>query len=146
MARLDKDLPQGPGDGPRPKGPVLIFAPDRRTYIRTHLIMAAFAMAAGMAILLAFGNPHVWAGALGGLAAVSFRGWFLMDETLAETWTLTATALEGPGEQHVLLAQIDRLRVIGPAVQVVTKGGDKHLIKFQVDPRATIARIEANLR
>lgn len=119
------------------------FAPDRATYIRTHWIMAAVAMAAGMAVLWAAGNPHVWTGAVGGLAAVALRGWYLMDEELANVWTLTDQALDGPQERHVPLSRIARLRVIGAAVQIITDGGDKHLIKFQSDPQATIARIDA---
>ena len=43
----------------------MTFTPDRATYIRTHWIMAAVAMALGMAILWALGNPHVWTGAMG---------------------------------------------------------------------------------
>ncbi|MBV7394732.1 hypothetical protein [Mameliella sediminis] len=119
------------------------FAPDRATYIRTHWIMAAVAMAAGMAILWAAGNPHVWTGAIGGLAAVALRGWYLMGEELGHRWHLTDTALKGPADRIVPFDQIAKLRTIGAAVQVVTKSGDKHLIKFQADPKATIARIEA---
>ncbi len=119
------------------------FRPDRATYIRSHWIMAAVAMAAGMVILWAMGNPHVWTGAIGGLAAVAIRGWYLMDEELGHIWHLTPEALEGPHERRVPLDQIDRLRTMGTAVQVITRTGDKHLIKFQADPRATIARINA---
>ncbi|KUF09739.1 hypothetical protein [Pseudoponticoccus marisrubri] len=127
----------------RDVGGAILFRPDRQTYLRTHAIMAALAMAGGMVVLWLLGNPHVWAGAIGGLGAVAFRGWFLMSEELAHVWTLTGDRLEGPGERLVPLARIDRLRAIGAAVQVITQDGDKHLIKFQADPQATIARIEA---
>lgn len=119
------------------------FRADRATYIRTHATMAALAMGAGMLILWALGNPHVWTGAFGGLAAVAVRGWYLMDEELAHEWQLFGDSLQGPGERFVPLDQIDKLRAIGSAVQIITKSGDKHLIKFQPDPAATIARIEA---
>ncbi|MBS0126355.1 hypothetical protein [Thetidibacter halocola] len=119
------------------------FIPDRRTYVQSHVTLAAVAMAAGMVVLWAAGNPHVWTGAVGGLAAVTLRGWYLMDEALAETWQLRDATLHGPGGRMVPLGQIEKLRAIGSAVQMVTRSGDKHLIKFQSDPAGTIARIEA---
>ena len=119
------------------------FRADRMTYIRTHATMAALAMGAGMAILWVMDNPHIWTGALGGLAAVAVRGWYLMDEELAHEWRLSDDTLEGPGGRSVPLDQITKLRAIGSAVQIITKAGDKHLIKFQPDPPATIARIDA---
>ncbi|SNS07714.1 hypothetical protein [Antarctobacter heliothermus] len=121
----------------------MTFPPDRLTYIRTHWIMAAVAMAVGMAILWALGNPHVWTGAIGGLAAVALRGWYLMDEEMGHIWQMTGDTLEGPQGRRVALSDIDKLRTIGAAVQVITRTGDKHLIKFQADPQATKARIEA---
>ena len=122
------------------------FRADKRTYIQSHATLAAIAMAAGMVILWTLGNPHVWTGAIGGLAAVVVRGWYLMDEELAHLWTLSEEGLKGPAERWVPLEQIDKIRAIGSAVQIVTTGGDKHLIKFQADPQATIARIDAARR
>ena len=118
------------------------FAPDRRTYWRDHAWMAALAMAGGMLILWAIGNPHVWAGAVGGLAAVAIRAWYLSDEELAVRWLLTERRLLGPGGRAVRLAEIATIRILGSAVQVVTQAGDKHLIKYQPDRDATKARIE----
>ena len=123
--------------------PQASFHPDKMTYIRTHWSMAALAMAGGMVILWAIGNPHVWTGAIGGLAAVALRGWYLLDEEMDKPWHLGADALDGPQGRNVPLNDIAKLRAIGAAVQVITKGGDKHLIKFQADPTATIARIDA---
>ncbi|MBV2359067.1 hypothetical protein KUH32_04705 [Thalassococcus sp. CAU 1522] len=121
----------------------MTFAPDRTAYFRAHNTLAAIAMGAGMLVLWLAGNPHVWTGAIGGLAAVALRGWYLMDEELAQVWTLADGVLTGPQGRRVALADIARLRKLGTAVQVVTTGGDKHLIKFQADPDATIARIDA---
>ncbi len=119
------------------------FAPDRSTYVQSHLTLAAIAMAAGMAILWAAGNPYVWTGAIGGLTAVAIRGWYLMDEELAAHWELVDGALNGPAGRIVPLDQIAKLRALGSAVQIITRTGDKHLIKFQADPQAAIARIES---
>jgi hypothetical protein len=118
------------------------FLPDRTAYIRSHAWMAALAMAVGMAILWAMGNPHVWTGAIGGLAAIILRGWYLSSEELTVIWTLTDTALTGPAERNIPLNQIARVRTMGSYVQVVTKAGDKHLIKYQADPAATTRAIE----
>ena len=118
------------------------FTPDRAAYIRSHAWMAALAMAAGMVILWVLDNPHVWTGAIGGLAAIILRGWYLMSEDLAVVWTLSDSHLTGPAERNVPLNQIERVRTMGSYVQVVTRGGDKHLIKYQADPAATCDEIE----
>ncbi|GAA4220220.1 hypothetical protein GGQ68_000593 [Sagittula marina] len=121
------------------------FPPDQATYIRTHWIMAALAMAGGMLILWLLGNAHIWTGAIGGLAAVAVRGWFLKDEALAEVWSLSPTGLAGPGGRGVALDDIAEVRTVGAAVQVITHDGNKHLIKFQRDPAATRATIVSAL-
>ncbi len=120
----------------------ITFIPDRSAYIRAHAWMAAFAMAAGMGILWAAGNPHIWTGAIGGLAAISLRGWYLASEELAVVWTISGGVLTGPAERRVPLSEIETLRSLGGYVQVITKGGDKHLIKYQADPAATLSAIE----
>ncbi|SDN56043.1 hypothetical protein SAMN05216196_101903 [Lutimaribacter pacificus] len=119
------------------------FSADRATYIRDHAWLAAAAMAAGMGILWALGNPHVWTGAVGGLAAVVLRAWFVASDELAVRWDLTDRRLLGPGSRAVRLAEIGALNTLGSAVQVVTLTGDKHLLKYQKDRDATRTRIAA---
>ena len=119
------------------------LVPDRATYIRDHAVLAAVAMAAGMAILWALGNPHVWTGAVGGLAAIAFRGWFVASDELAVRWDLTDRRLLGPGPRAVTLTRIAAVNVLGSAVQVVTDSGDKLLLKYQADRDDTRARILA---
>jgi hypothetical protein len=121
------------------------FTPDRTAYIRSHAWIAALAMAVGMMILWAMGNPHVWTGAIGGLAAIILRGWYLASEDLTAVWTLSDTHLTGPAERNIPLIQIERVRIMGSYVQVVTKSGDKHLIKYQADPAATAGAIERQI-
>ena len=89
---------------------VAVFRPDRAQYWRDHAWMAAAAMAGGMALLWAIGNPHVWTGAIGGLAAIGLRAFYLSSEALAVEWRLTQLALEGPDGRRVALDQIARLR------------------------------------
>ncbi|MDK3072239.1 hypothetical protein QO034_03875 [Sedimentitalea sp. JM2-8] len=122
------------------------FTADRQAYVQSHVTLAAVAMALAMLILWLIGSPHVWTGAVAGLAAVAFRGWFLASEALAETWELDGDTLTGPGGRRVPFDQIETLRSMGRFVQIITKGGDKHLIKYQADPAATIATIERHRR
>ncbi len=134
----------------------LVFRADRGAYLRTNAWLAAAAMAGGMVLLWALGNPHPWTGALGGLAAIALRTWYVSDEELALDWRLTATHLEGPARTmegaplapawRVALPDIARVRTLGQFVQVVTVAGDKHLLKYLADPAATAARIEAARR
>jgi hypothetical protein len=49
------------------------FRGDSGTYWREHAWIAAIAMAGGMAILWALGNPHVWSGAIGGIISFEVR-------------------------------------------------------------------------
>ena len=117
------------------------FRPDKQTYIRSHATMAALAMAAGMIVLWAIANPHIWTGAIGGLAAVVMRGWYMASELLEEVWTLDTRALKGPYQRQAQLSDITKLRTLAGAVQIVTKTGDKHLIKYQEDPQSVIQTI-----
>ncbi len=121
------------------------FTPNKGAYLRTNAWLAAGAMAASMVVLWLFGNPYVWTGAPAGLAAVGLRAWYLASEELVATWEMSDTTLTGPGERKVPLNQIAAVNVMGSFVQIVTKGGDKHLIKYQADPAATKATIERAL-
>lgn len=118
------------------------LTPDRATYIRDHAWMAAIAMAGGMAILWVLGNGDIWAGAIGGLAAIAFRGWYVASDELAQRWDITDRRLLGPGGRAIGLKDVKQINTLMSAVQVVTHTGGKHLIKYQADARATKALIE----
>lgn len=119
------------------------FMADRSTYIRDHAWMAAAAMAAGMLILWAIGNPHVWTGGVGGLAAIAIRGFYVASDELNVRWDLTNARLLGPQTRAVNLGSIKTVRKLAGAVQIVATNGDKHLLKYQADRDATIAAIQA---
>lgn len=119
------------------------FRPDRTTYLRSQAILAAAAMGGAMLVLWLMGNPHVWTGAVAGLAAIVLRGWYMASELLDEVWVLDETGLDGPYGKHTSLDEIAKLRSIAGAVQVVTRSGDKHLIKYQPDPQAVIDAINS---
>ena len=122
--------------------PVIRFVPDKQAYIRTNAWLAALAMAAAMGVLWLIGNPYVWTGAPAGLAAIVIRSWYLASEELAVVWEINGTTLTGPGPRRVPLNQIEAVNTMGSFVQIVTRTGDKHLIKYQADPAATKAAIE----
>ena len=117
------------------------FHPDRATYWRDHAWLAAFAMALGMIVLWVMGNPFLWTGAVGGLAAVAVRAFYVASDEMAARWDLTEFRLLGPQTRAVRLDEIARVRGLGSAVQVVTRTGDKHLIKYQADRADTERRI-----
>jgi len=117
--------------------------PDRSAYIREHTWIAAFAMAAGMGLLWVMGNPHVWTGAVGGLAAILIRGLYVASDELKVRWDMTNKRLLGPQTRAVALDQIKAVKVLGTNVQVITKGGDKHLLKYQADRDATRATLKS---
>lgn len=119
------------------------FAPDRATYIRSHVNMAVVFSLLGMGALAAMGNPHLWTAAIGACFALGVRGWYLWSEVRDEIWTMENGALSGPYGRHAPLDQITAVNTIFTAVQIVTSGGDKHLIKYQADRDATVARINA---
>lgn len=118
------------------------FTADRSAYIRTNAWLAALAMTSAMALLWVMGNAHVWTGAVAGLAAIAVRGWYLASEELAAVWEMDSARLTGPGGRQVALDQINKVRKMGSFVQIITRNGDKHLIKYQADPDATVAAIE----
>jgi hypothetical protein len=125
------------------------FRPDRATYVRDHANMAAVAMGLGMLILWLIGSPHIWTGAIGGLAAIALRGFYVASDELAVRWDLTDRRLLGPQTRAVRLADIAAIRTLASAVQIVTHGGDKHLLKYQADTAATralILRVQAGGR
>ena len=126
-----------------PQNEVIEFNPSRQAYIRAHAWMAALAMAAGMGILWAMGNPHVWTGAIGGLAAITLRGWYMMSEEMGHCWRVEDGVLNGPFERRVPLGQIAQVKTMGSYVQVITKGGDKHLIKYQPSPEFTQSALKS---
>lgn len=116
---------------------------DKASYWRSHGIMAVLGgFVAGVA-LVAIGNPTPWVGPVAAVAAMVARGWYLASEALAAHWRLTDQRLQGPGGRTVALAQIKLARPFLGDVQVVTKSGDKHLMKYLADQTSVVAAIEA---
>jgi hypothetical protein len=116
---------------------------DTASYWRSHGIMAVLGgLVAGVA-LVAVGNPTPWVGPIAAAAAMGARGWYLASEALAANWRLTDQRLQGPGGRTMSLAQIKLARPFLGDVQVVTRSGDKHLMKYMADKAAVAAAIDA---
>ncbi|WP_051294516.1 hypothetical protein [Gemmobacter nectariphilus] len=128
---------------PEPGETVLAeFRADRVAYWRGHLVMAVLGGALAGLALLAMGNGTPWVGPLGAALAVGVRGAYLASEVLGLRWQLTDRRLILPGGRAFRLRDIVTVRKFLGDVQVITRQGDKHLIKYQPDAAAVIAAID----
>ncbi len=118
------------------------FAPDRGRYWRDHGIMAVVLMALAAVFLWAIGSPYPAIGSLGAILAVTARAVYLASETLAMRWVLTDRRLILPGGQRAaMLLEIETARPLLGDVQIITRSGDKHLMKHLADAAGVIAQI-----
>ena len=60
---------------------------------------------------------------------------------VGQTWQLTDKRLLSPTGMAVPRAEIADVRTIISAAQVITRKGDKYLIKYQADPKAVAETI-----
>jgi hypothetical protein len=128
-----------------PERVVARFTPDRKVYLRDHVIIAVAATALVAFALWAIGNADVWVALIAGPLAIAVRAAYLASEELSAVWELTDRSLNGPG-RNLLLSDIETVRTLGSAAQVITRSGDKHLMKYLADPKAVAARIEEERR
>ena len=151
MSKITRDPVQDYRPGPASELPLepgerllAVFAVDRRRYWLDHAAMAALG-AMGVAVILPLfdrsGQIPIALPAV--VAAVAARGAYLASEAFARRWQLTDRRLIGPQGRQVMLLEIATLRRLMGDVQIVTKGGAKHLIKHLADSAATIATIGA---
>jgi len=88
------------------------------------------------------GDPAPWVGPVAAVLAIGARAAYLASEARDLTWRLTDQRLLGPAGRNLALSDIAKARSLFGDVQVVTRSGDKHLIKYMADARAVIAAIE----
>ena len=118
------------------------IAAEPATYWRDHGAMGLVGMAAVGGVLWAMGNEHVAIGALGAIGAVAVRGAYLASEALGHRWWLTDKRLILPdGRRSVMLLEVQTVRRLLGDVQLVTKTGDKHLIKHVGNAAAIVGAI-----
>jgi hypothetical protein len=116
---------------------------DKGSYWRSHAIMAVLGGIIAGVVLAVIGNPTPWVGPVAAAAAMGARGWYLASEALVADWRLTNQRLQGPGGREISLAQIKLARPFLGDVQVVTRSGDKYLMKYMADTAAVVAAIDA---
>lgn len=144
------DLPRDPVMGAevmaplRPDETMLAeWQADKGRYWRSHAIMAVIGGVVAGGVLLAIGNPSPWVGPVAAIAAMAARGWYLASEVLEARWRLSDQRLQGPGGRDISLAQIALVRPFLGDVQVVTRSGDKHLMKYIAKQGEVVAAIDA---
>jgi hypothetical protein len=113
---------------------VASFTGNRTTYVKEHVMLAAIGSVGAVAVLMAMGNPHAWTGIVGAIAAIGVRGVYVASEQVGMTWQLTDRRLITPGGKGIARSDIEKVRTIFSAAQVVTRSGDKYMIKYQADP------------
>lgn len=117
---------------------------DKGRYWRDHALLALLGMAGAGAVLWLIGSDHVAIGSLGAVLALAVRGAYLYSEQMKSVWHLTDKRLILPdGKRSVMLLEIETVRRLMGDLQVITRAGDKHLVKHLTDAQAEVARIEA---
>lgn len=118
------------------------FSGNRATYIKEHVMLAALGSVLMSGVLVYMGNPHAWTGIVGAVGAIAVRGLYVAKEQLGFTWHLTNRRLIGPTGSAISLSNVAKVNTIFSAAQVVTRTGDKYLLKYQADTARTKAEIE----
>lgn len=117
------------------------WRPDRARYWRDHAVLAALGAVGAGLVLWALDMPAPAVGALGALAAVGVRAAYLASETLGLHWRLTDRRLLLPGGRAVGLMEIETQRILLGDVQVITRAGDKHLLKHLANSGQVLAAL-----
>ena len=120
------------------------FLADRRRYWYDHAVLGGIGAVLVAVVLIWMGKTDqigiaIAAIALGMLA----RAAYFRSKAFARRWRLTQKRLIGPQGRAVMLLEINAVRRLMGDVQIVTKMGDKHLIKHLADAEAVVQTIEA---
>jgi hypothetical protein len=116
---------------------------DRATYWRDHGVMAILGMVGAGVVLMLIDSPHVAIGSLGAVLALIVRGLWLYSEQMKFLWVLTNIRLVGPGGRSIYLLELETIRRLFGDIQIITKTGDKFLIKHVLGSDAVVAQINA---
>lgn len=114
---------------------------DRGRYWRDHGVMALVLTAGAGLTLWLIGVEHIAIGALGAVLAVGVRGLYLQGEQMKSVWRLTDRRVILPHGAAVGLMEIETQRRILGDVQLITRAGDKHLLKHLADADAVLAEL-----
>lgn len=114
---------------------------EKGRYWRDHAILAVLGMLSAGIVLTVIGSEHAAIGGLGAIFALAVRGLYLAREQLSFRWYLTDKRFLMPGGQQVMLLEIETVRKLMGDMQIITRGGDKHLIKHLANSDAVVAQI-----
>ena len=143
MSKIERDTVMM-GETPLVPGEVVkqVFLADKGIYWRNQAIMAVIGGIGAALVLFFMGNAHVWVGPVAAVLALGARAYYLRSEALGDRWRMTDRRLLGPGGRIVPLGQIEEVKPFLTDVMLVTRSGDKHLMKYFADPALVIAAIE----
>ncbi len=116
---------------------------DPAIYWKNNTILAAVFAVLAYGVLWFIGNPFPWTGPLAAVLAVGVRALYLRSEVMGDTWRLTKTRLLGPGGRIVPLSSLAEVKLFFGDVLLITRAGDKHLMKYLAEGPAALARIDA---
>lgn len=116
---------------------------DKGVFWRDHGVMALLGMVGAGLVLMLIGSDHVAIGSLGAVLALSVRGAWLYSEQMRFHWVLSNMRLVGPGGREAYLLELETVRRLFGDIQIITKGGDKHLIKHVANAESVVAEILA---
>lgn len=151
MSEIKRDPVLNYRPGPESEAPLdpgevvqAVFLADPRRYWYDHAVLGGIGAVLVSVVLVWMGKTDqigiaIAAISLGMLARAA---WF-RSEAFARRWQLTQKRLIGPQGRAVMLLELQTVRRLMGDVQLVTKTGDKHLIKHLADAEAVVGAIEA---
>ena len=117
---------------------------DKGRYWRDHGVLGLIAMILVGVGLWLMGNEYAALAPLAAAAAIGVRGLYMASELLGARWWLTNRRLVLPdGRRSVMLLEIETVRRLMGDIQIITRAGDKHLLKHIGDPESVVADIVA---
>ena len=117
---------------------------DKARYWRDHAMLALVAMVLVGVVLWLIGNEYAALAPIAAIAAIGVRGLYMASEVLGSRWWLTNRRLVLPdGRRSVMLLEIEAVRRLMGDIQIITRAGDKHLLKHIGDPESVVGDIVA---
>ncbi|MEZ5752304.1 MAG: hypothetical protein R3D60_10175 [Paracoccaceae bacterium] len=121
---------------------ITVLQADPGKYWRDYGIMALVGMIAAGSVLTLIDSPQPAIGSLGAVLAVAVRALYLRSEVMAMRWRLTPTRVVHPdGQRTIPLRDLATVRTLLGDVQLITRAGDKYLLKHLADGPAAVALI-----
>lgn len=120
------------------------FLADHRRYWYDHAVLGGIGAVLVAVVLIWMGKTDQIAIAVAAIAlGMMARGAYFRSEAFARRWRLTQKRLIGPQGRAIMLLEIKAVRRLMGDVQIVTKMGDKHLIRHLADAGSVVKAIEA---